>query len=149
MPELSRNKKVFYDYEVLEEFNAGIVLYGHEVKAVKEGKISLKGSYISIKQEEVFLVGAKISPYQVKNTPENYNPQRDRKLLITKKEIKQLIGKTTERGLTLMPIKVYTKKTLIKIKFGLCKGKKKIDKRNKIKNREIERNLRRRLKENF
>lgn len=149
MPVLVQNKKATYDYEILEDFDAGIVLYGHEVKAVKEGKMSLKGSYITIRKGELFLIGAKISPYQVKNTPENYHPERDRKLLITKKEIKYLMGKTTEKGLTLVPIKVYTKKTLIKVKFGLCRGKKKIDKRNKIKNREIDRNLRRNLKDNF
>ncbi len=142
----SKNKKAYHDYEILEEFEAGIVLYGHEVKAVREGKLSLKGSYVTVREGEAFLVGAHISPYQPKNTPEDYDPDRSRKLLLTKKEIKYLTGKTSQRGLTLIPLKVYTKNGLIKIKFALCRGKKKWDKRKKIKDREIDRNLKRRAK---
>lgn len=146
MPTLSQNKKAYYDYEVLEEFEAGIELTGQEVKAIREGKMSLKGAYVVIRQGQIFLIGANISPYQPKNTSKNYNPQRDRKLLLTKKEIKYLAGKSTEGGLTLVPLKVYTKRHLIKLKFGLCRGKKKYDKRKKIRDREISRNLRSKMK---
>jgi SsrA-binding protein len=146
MPTLAKNRKAFYDYEILEEFEAGIVLTGQEVKAIREGKISLKGSYVLISNEEAFLIGANIPPYQPKNAPDDYNSEKRRKLLLTKKQIKYLMGKSNERGLTLVPLRVYTKKGLIKLKFGVCRGKKKYDKRKKIKNREIDRNLRRRVK---
>jgi SsrA-binding protein len=149
MPTLAKNRKAFYDYEILEEFEAGIVLTGQEVKAIREGKVSLKGSYVIISDEEAFLLGSNIPPYQPKNAPDDYDPQRKRKLLLTKKQIKYLMGKSNERGLTLVPLRVYTKKGLIKIKFGVCRGKKKHDKREKIKNREIDRNLRRRMKKNL
>ncbi len=146
MPTLAKNRKAYHDYEVLEKFEAGLVLNGQEVKAIKEGKISLKGSYIVIREEEAFLVGVNIPPYQPKNAPEDYDPKRSRKLLLTKKQIKYLMGKSTEGGLTLVPLRVYTKKGLIKLKFGVCRGKKAHDKRKKIKDREIDRNLRRRVK---
>ena len=146
MPTLTKNKKAYHDYRILEEFEAGLVLNGQEVKSIREGRISLKGSYIVIREEEAFLIGVNIPPYQPKNAPEDYNPKRSRKLLLTKKQIKYLMGKSNERGLTLVPLKVYTKKGLIKLKFGVCRGKKKWDKRKKIKDREIDRNLRRRLK---
>ena len=146
MPTLSKNRKAFHDYEILEEFEAGIVLNGQEVKSIKEGRVSLKGSYVVIREEDPFLIGVNIPPYQPKNAPDDYDPKRARKLLLTKKQIKYLMGKSNERGLTLVPLKVYTKKGLIKIKFGVCRGKKKHDKRKKIKNREIDRNLRRQVK---
>ncbi len=148
MPTLSKNKKAFHDYEILEKFEAGIVLNGQEVKSIKEGRVSLKGSYVVIRKEEPFLIGVNIPPYQPKNAPEDYNPERARKLLLTKKQIKYLMGKSNERGLTLVPLKVYTKRGLIKLKFGVCRGKKAHDKRKKIKDREIDRNLRRRMKRN-
>ena len=148
MPTLVKNRKAYYDYEILEEFEAGIVLTGQEVKAIRNGKISLKGSYVVIRDEEAFLVGANVQPYQPKNTPDEYDPERKRKLLLTKRQIKYLTGKSNERGLTLVPLKVYTKKGLIKLKFGICRGKKKQDKRKKIKDREIDRSLRRRIKNN-
>ena len=146
MPTLAKNKKAYHDYEVLEEFEAGIVLNGQEVKALKEGKISLKGSYVMIREEEAFLVGVNIPPYQPKNATDDYDPKRSRKLLLTRKQLKYLMGKSNERGLTLVPLRVYTKKGLIKLKFGVCRGKKKHDKRKKIKDREIDRSLRRRVK---
>ena len=149
MPTLAKNKKAYHDYEVLEEFEAGLVLNGQEVKSIKEGRISLKGSYVMIREEEAFLIGVNIPPYQPKNAPEDYDSKRSRKLLLTKKQIKYLMGKSNERGLTLVPLRVYTKKGLIKLKFGVCRGKKKHDKRKKIKDREIDRNLRRRMRRNI
>jgi len=145
------NKKVLFDYEILEKFEAGIVLIGQEVKSIRLGRLILRGSYIILKQSErnteVFLIGANIPPYQPKNTPANYDPQRSRKLLLTKKEISYLIGKSTQKGLTMMPLKVYTKKDKIKIDFAIVRGKKKFDKRNTIKKRETEREIRRTINE--
>ena len=140
------NKKVYYNYQVLEKFEAGISLIGQEVKSIKSGRISLKGSYVVFKDEELYLIGANIPPYQPKNAPPDYNPERSRKLLLKKSEIKYLIGKSKQKGLTLMPLRVYTKRGKIKLEFGTVKGKKKFDKRELIKKREIEREIRRTLK---
>ncbi|MCK4520688.1 SsrA-binding protein SmpB [Candidatus Parcubacteria bacterium] len=135
---LAQNKKAYFDYEILETYEAGIVLIGQEVKAIKTGHVSLKGSYVVIKNQEMFLIGANIPPYQPKNAPSNYSPERSRKLLLKKSEIKSLIGKSKQKGLTLMPLKMYTKRGKIKLLFGLAKGKKEYDKREKIKKREFE-----------
>jgi len=137
------NKKAYFNYEILETFQAGIVLTGQEVKSIKNGRISLAGSYVILKGEEIFLIGADIPPYQPKNAPRDYDPKRFRKLLLNKSEIRYLIGKSRQTGLTLIPLKVYTKRQKIKLEFGLAKGKKKVDKREKIKKREIEREMRR------
>lgn len=143
MKVLAQNKKAFFDYKVLETFQAGISLLGHEVKAIKTGRISILGAYVMVKKGRVFLVNANIPPYQPKNTPQSYNPQRDRQLLLKKKEINNLIGKKKELGLTLIPLKVYTVKGLIKIEIGLAKGKKKFDKREAISKRDAEMKIKR------
>ena len=135
---LAENRKALYDYEILETYEAGLKLFGHEVKAIKAGHISLKGSYVVIKDQEAFLINSLISPYQEKNTPDDYDKYRSRKLLLRKKEIQSLIGKSKQKRLTLIPIKIYTKKNLIKLEFGIGKGKREIDKRQKIKKREFE-----------
>lgn len=145
---LADNRKAFYDYEILKEYEAGLVLNGQEVKSIKLGRMSLKGSYIILKEEELFLIGANVPPYQPKNAPANYDPERFRKLLLNKAEIKQLIGKVKEKGLALIPLKVYTKHARIKLAFGIGKGKKKTDKRETIKKKEIQRNIERELKSN-
>ena len=147
MAVFAQNKKARFDYEILETFQAGIVLIGTEVKAIKTGHISIKGSYVVMRDNELFLIGANIPPYQPKNAPKNYEPERSRKLLLTKAEIKHLIGKTKQKGLTLVPIKVYTVKGKIKILFGIGKGKKKFDKRETIKKREFQREKSRALRE--
>ena len=147
MRTLAENKKAYFDYEILETYEAGIVLIGQEVKAIKTGHIGLKGSYVVIKDNEFFLIGANIPPYQPKNAPANYEPERSRKLLLTKSEIKSLIGKSRQKNLTLVALKVYTKNGKIKLLFGLAKGKKKIDKREKIKKREFQIERERLLKE--
>ncbi len=146
MKVLAENKKAYYDYEILDTYEAGMVLNGQEVKSIKTGHISLKGAYVVFKNEELFLIGANIPPYQPKNAPKDYNPERSRKLLLTKSEIKSLIGKIKQKGLTLMPLKVYTKNTKVKLLFGLGKGKREIDKREKIKKREFEREKQRILR---
>ncbi|MGB2762171.1 MAG: SsrA-binding protein SmpB [Minisyncoccales bacterium] len=147
MSVLAQNKKAYFDYEILETYEAGIVLIGQEVKAIKTGHINLKGSYVVIKNQELFLIGANIPPYQPKNAPKDYQPERSRKLLLRKTEIKSLIGKSKQKGLTLIPLKMYTKKGKIKLLFGLAKGKKEYDKREKIKKREFERQKEKLLKE--
>jgi len=146
MPVLAENKKVYYNYEILEKFEAGISLIGQEVKSIKTRGVNLAGSYVIVRDEEVFWIGAKIPPYQPKNLPPDYNPERSRKLLLKKSEIKELIGKAKQKGLTLIPLKIYTKRGRIKLEFGIAKGLKKIDKRELIKKREVEREIERALK---
>ena len=143
---LAENKKAYFNYQILEKFEAGISLIGQEVKSIKTRGVNLAGSYVVIKDSEVFWIGAKISPYQPKNLPPDYNPERSRKLLLKKSEIKYLIGKTKQKGLTLIPLRVYTKRGKIKLEFGIAKGLKKVDKRELIKKREVERELKRELK---
>jgi len=142
------NKKALFDYTILEKFEAGIVLQGIEVKSIKTGRMNLRGSFVVIKQPdaEIFLIGANIPPYQPNNTPDSYDPKRSRKLLLKKIEIKRLIGKSREKGLTMVPIKVYTIKGKIKIEFAIVKGKKKFDKREKIKKRETKKEIEREIK---
>ncbi len=147
MPTLVKNKKAFYNYHILEKMEGGLVLIGQEVKALREGKASLFGSFVSIKNGEIYLVNCNITPYQQKNVPKGYNPQRDRKILLKKTEIKNLIGKTKEKGVTFIPLSIYTKKNLIKLEFAIAKGKKKYDKRETIKKRDIDRNLQKKIKE--
>jgi len=143
---LSENKKAYFTYQILEKFEAGIALNGQEVKSIKLGRINLMGSYVVIRNGEVYLVGASVPPYQPKNAPSDYDPQRSRKLLLRKKEINYLIGKSQQKGLTMIPLKVYTNNGKIKIEFGIGKGKKKFDKRETIKKRETEKEMKRVLK---
>jgi len=149
---LAKNKKAYYNYQILEKFEAGVSLIGQEVKSIKSGRINLAGSYVVLKEyvkgrhPEVFLIGATIPPYQPKNISPDYNPERSRKLLLKKSEIKHLIGKVKEKGLTLVPLRIYTKRGKIKLEFGVAKGKKKVDKRESIKKREVEREMKRELK---
>ena len=146
MPVLAENKKAYYNYQILEKFEAGISLIGQEVKSIKTRGVNLAGSYLIIKDNEVYWIGVKIPPYQPKNVPPDYNPERSRKLLLKKSEIKYLIGKAKQKGLTLIPLRVYTKNGKIKLEFAIAKGKKKFDKRELIKKREIEKEIQRVLK---
>lgn len=146
MKVFAENRKAYFNYQILEKFEAGISLIGQEVKAIKLGRINLAGSYVVLKNEEVYLIGANVPPYQPKNAPPDYNPERSRKLLLRKVEIKQLIGKVKEKGLTLVPLKVYTKRGKIKLEFGIAKGRKGKDKRELIKKRETDREMKRELK---
>jgi len=143
---LAENKKAFFDYEILEKYEAGISLTGQEVKSLKAGRISLAGTFVILRGEEAFWVGAKIPAWQPLNAP-SYKEERKRKLLLTKKEIKRLIGKVKQRGLTLIPLKLYTKGRWIKLEFGLAKKKKKTDKREILKKKAIEKEIARTLKE--
>ena len=148
MPTLATNKKGLYDYQVLEKFEAGLVLSGAEVKSVKTGQINLSGSYVSLDPTgEAWLVAAHISPYkQARAHQINYDPSRRRKLLLKHQEISYLQGKSREKGLTILPISVYTKGSLIKLELGIARGKKQIDKRDIIKKRDVDREIRRRMK---
>lgn len=152
MDVLVKNRKALFNYEILEKFKAGIVLQGQEVKSIKTGRMSLRGSFVVLKRSasgehpELFLIGANIPAYQPKNAPGDYEPQRARKLLLTKAEIKQIIGKARQKGLTMVPLKVYTEKGKIKLDFAIVRGKKKTDKREVIKKREAEREIKRALK---
>ncbi|PLX20380.1 SsrA-binding protein [Candidatus Parcubacteria bacterium] len=147
MPSLALNKKARFDYEITETFEAGLVLFGHEVKSIKEGHISLKGAYIVTQKgpkglPDFVLRKVHVSPYKKASNISDYEPERDRKILLNKKEINYLLGKYKEEGYSLIPIKVYTKKSIIKLEFGLGKGKKKHDKREDIKKRDVERKIR-------
>lgn len=147
MATLAVNKRARFDYQILETFEAGLVLAGYEVKSIKTGHISLQGAFVIIKDDEAFLLNAFVPPYQPKNTPLDYDPSRTRKLLLHKSEIKALIGKSKQQGLTLAPLRVYTKHGKIKLEFGLAKGKKKIDKRQQIAKREAKRKIDRAIRE--
>ena len=144
---ITKNKTAYFQYSILEEFEAGISLIGHEVKAIKTGRINIKGSYASIRNGEMFLIGAAIPPYQAKNTSKNYDENRDRKLLLKKKEIQYLADKIEKKGLTIVPLKVYSVRGKVKIGIGLAKGKKEFDKRAKIKKVVTEREMQRQVKE--
>lgn len=145
MPILATNKKANFDYKLLETLEAGLVLFGHEVKAIKDGHISLKGSYISFRypsgRPELYLVGAHISKYRHAGNLPDYNPIRERKILLKAKEIKHLLGKKEENGLTLVPVKIYTKHSLIKMELALAEGKKKFDKREDLKKKDLDRQI--------
>lgn len=146
MAVLLENRKAKFDYEILETFEAGLVLAGWEVKSLRNKRGSLVGGHIIIRGNEVYAVGIDIPPYQPNNMPTNFEEQRTLKLLLSKKEIKYLTGKLSQKGLTVVPLKVYTKGRKIKIEIGLAKGKKKFDKREKIKERETKRDIARAMK---
>jgi len=144
---LLQNKKAGFDYEILEKYEAGLQLFGFEVKSLKMKRGKLQGTHVIIRNGEASIVGMDIPPYQPKNTPKDYDSQRTRKLLLRKKEINYLYGKSQERGLTLVPISVYTKSGFIKLSFGIARGLKKYDKREKIKERETKRKIEREMKQ--
>ncbi|MFH0815189.1 MAG: SsrA-binding protein SmpB [Candidatus Falkowbacteria bacterium] len=153
------NKSATFNYEVLDKYQAGLVLLGHEVKAIKNGQMSLKGSYIAIKNSptpEAYLIKSSVSLYKKAGPMPDYNPERPRKLLLTRQEINKLFAKLKQKdstsacrrrdGLTLIPLSVYNKHNLIKLEFALVSPKKKFDKKESIKNREIDRQIQRALK---
>jgi len=145
---IAKNKEGLFSYEIQETFQAGIALTGAETKAVKAGQISLKGSYVTIDQKsEVWLVNCHISAYKpAQGQQRQYDPERPKKLLLHQREIKSLLGKSRQKGLTIIPISIYTVKRLIKADIALARGKSKIDKRDSIKKREINREINRVIK---
>ncbi|OGI60704.1 SsrA-binding protein [Candidatus Nomurabacteria bacterium RIFCSPHIGHO2_01_FULL_37_25] len=147
MPHYAENRKVYFNYEILEKYEAGIELLGVEVKSIRGGKMSLEGAFVTVRGGETYLINSNIPPYQVKNTPKDYDPLRNRKLLLTKKEIFELAGSEKNKSLTIVPISVYNKNRKIKIEIALVKGKKKYDKRETLKKRDTLREIRREYKE--
>ncbi len=144
-PEI-RNKKAFFDYEILERYEAGIELKGTEVKSLREGKANIKDAFVKFKNGEAYLFNAYIAPYEQGNLF-NHEPTRSRKLLLHKREIKRLMGKVQEKGLTVVPLKIYfNKRGKAKVEIALVKGKKKFDKRQTIKQRELDREAQRAMK---
>ncbi|KKP33087.1 MAG: SsrA-binding protein [Candidatus Staskawiczbacteria bacterium RIFOXYB2_FULL_32_9] len=142
----SENKKAYFDYEIIEKFEAGLVLLGQEVKSIRGGHITLTGSYVVFNsKQEPGLIGTKIPPYQPNNTPVDYNIERTRKVLLNKKEINYLQSRSKEKGFSLIPLKVYDNSGRIKLEFALARGKKKYDKKEKIKSRDIDREVNREL----
>lgn len=141
------NPRAHYDYEILETVEAGIVLEGHEVRAIKTGRASIKGSYVKIINEKPCLIGATISPYQPANTPKNYDAQRSRQLLLSKKEILDLISTARTKKATFIPLKFYGKHNRVKLLIGIARGKKKYDKREIIKEKDIARARQRGIEE--
>ena len=134
---IANNKKAYHDYFILETYEAGIALHGTEVKSLRMGKCSIKEAFIRVENEEVYVYGMHISPYE-KGNIFNKDPLRVRKLLLHKSEIRKLLGKTKEKGMTLVPLKVYFKDSLVKVEIGLAKGKKLYDKRQDIAKKDRE-----------
>ena len=146
MTDLAVNRRASFDYEILETYEAGIALFGFEVKAVKVGRMSLAGTFAVIRGNEAWLLNAAIPPYQPQNTPASYDQSRSRRLLLHKSQIKELIGTVSQKGLTIVPLKVYSKRGRVKVLIGLARHKKKADKREVIKRREDRREIERTLK---
>ena len=138
---IAENRKAFHDYHLLETFEAGVALLGTEVKAIREGRVNLRDSFARVEDGEVFLYNVNISPYSHRGYVD-HEPLRRRKLLLHRDEIRKLIGKTVERGMTLVPVRLYFKNGRVKVALSLAKGKKDYDKRETIKRRETERETR-------
>lgn len=145
---LAINKRAQFDYELLEIFEAGLVLTGPEVKSAKAGSVQLKGAFLDIRAQELWLKNAHISAYKpAAGIQTDYDPTRDRKVLVHKRELKRLIGKKKEEGLTLIPVRMYIKQQLVKLEFAVARGKKKYEKRETIKKRDIDRQIREHMKQ--
>lgn len=142
---VANNKKAYHDYFILETFEAGIALSGTEVKSIRMGKCSIKESFVRVEKGEVFIYGMHISPYE-KGNIFNKDPLRVRKLLLHRSEINKLLGKTKEQGITIMPLKVYLKGSLVKVEIGLARGKKLYDKRQDIAKKDQKREAQREFK---
>ena len=138
---LAENRKALHDYEVLETFEAGMVLVGTEVKSIRDGRVNLRDSYARVEGDELFVFNVHISPYTHRGYS-NHEPMRKRKLLLHKSEIRKLIGRTVEKGLTLVPLRMYLKNGRVKMAVSLARGKKMHDKRETIKKRETDRETR-------
>ena len=146
MKPLAENKSAFFDYDILETYEAGLVLSGAEVKAVKQGSANLKGSFVTFHNGEARLTNAHISPYRFAAALDSYNPTQSRQLLLHKKEVRYLQTKTQEKGLTVVPLKLYTKGHLVKVAIGVARGRHQFDKREVLKQRDLDRDARQALK---
>lgn len=140
---LAENRRARFDYDILEEYEAGLELSGQEVKSAKGGKMNLAGAYAVLRGGEAWLLNAQIPPYQPKNAPADYDPARTRRLLLRRGEIKDLLGRLHEKGLSLLPLRAYVKRGLVKLELGLGRSRKSKDKREVLKKRSAEREMRR------
>ena len=143
---IAQNKKAWHDYFVDEKYEAGIALFGTEVKSIRAGAVNLKDSYCSVKDGELFMLGVHISPYE-KGNIFNREPRRERKLLMHKREIMKINGMLTQKGYTLVPLSLYFSGKNVKVELGLCRGKKLYDKRDTIAKKEVNREIDRKMKE--
>ena len=148
LPRVAQNKKAYHDYFVLETYEAGIELFGTEVKSIRGGKVNLKDAWCSIDGGEIFVNGMHVSPYEQGNIF-NRDPMRVRRLLMHKREIMRLLGTTTQQGLTLIPLSIYFLNGRAKLEIGLCKGKKNYDKREDMAKRDAKRDIERNMKERY
>lgn len=142
----TENRRARHDYETLESYEGGLVLSGQEVKSIRDGGAKLDGAHLAIWRGELWLMGANIRPYARAASIEGYDPARNRKVLVHRKELLNLAGKTQEKGLTLIPFSLYPSGRQIKLSFGLCRGRKAHDKREKLKARDLDRSIRRNLR---
>ena len=149
MKAIIENKKARLEYEFLETYEAGIELLGYEVKALRAGMASLIGSRVVVRAGEAYLAGASVRPYQEKNTPKSYDPERTRRLILHKKEIAELADSEGQKGLTIIPIMVYNKNNRLKVQIAVARHKKKHDKRETLRKRDTERDIRRTLKNEY
>lgn len=148
MKVIAQNKKAFFDYEVLDRLEAGIVLTGDEVKSLRAGHVSMVSSFATVKQGELFLINCKIVPYQQAYTKRDDQSERSRKLLLNRRELNRIIGDISQKGITMVPLKIYLNdRNFIKVELGVCKGKKAAGKKEAIKERDINRQTRRELKD--
>lgn len=145
---IARNKKAYHDYFVLDKYEAGIELYGTEIKSIRQGKVNLKDSFCSVDDGEMYAIGMHISPYEQGNIF-NRDPMRKKKLLLHKKEIMKLFGQSREQGLSIVPLELYIRKGRAKLQIGLCKGKKLHDKRDVAAKRDAQRTIEREFKERY
>lgn len=144
---ISVNRKAFYDYFIEEEYEAGIVLTGSEIKSIRAGRVNLRGAYVRVDNEEAWLLDAHISPYEQSGTLFNHDPMRPRKLLLHRREINRLMGKLDAKGLTLVPLDIHFKGRRAKVRLAVARGKKLYDKRNTVAERDATRQLERVIKE--
>ena len=141
MPVLADNKKAKFDYEIMENYEAGLVLSGQEVKSARDGQMSLKGAFVTFHNGQAFILGSHISKYKPAGPLPEYDPDRSRRLLLRKKEIRYLQGKAQEQGLTIVPLKVYTKNRFIKVEVAVARGRHKYDKREVLKKKDLDREV--------
>lgn len=146
MAVIAKNKQSFHDYEILSRFEAGLVLSGQEVKSAKTGHMSLKGAFVTVRGNELYLTNAFIPKYQHAGDVPGYDPTQSRKILMHRREIRSLIGKARSDGLTIVPLSVYTKGRYVKVECAVGRGKKSHDKRETIKKRDAERSARREMR---
>ncbi len=151
MPQLAKNARALYDFTLLDKFEGGLVLTGAEVKAAKMGHVNLKGAFLDVKNSrkggELIIHGMHIGPYAAAGVQLGYSPTQDRKVLVNRKEINKLRGKNEAERLTIVPVSVYTKGNLVKLEFALARGKHAYEKRDSIKAKDLDREIRQRMKE--